>query len=311
MASPIPPPDLKLPPILGDLGPKANGVFTTLTAKYRPGPPTLYHYTTAAGLLGILDQRAIRASNMRFLNDSAEFLHSLRLAESVMERLSPRWSATWERVAEGAIRTVLRDVAGVGIYVFSLSEHKDRLSQWRAYGQGGAAFAVGFDIPSLFTLIQRRKYLIGPCLYQRDDQERLVSAICEDVHDAFEKWIDDTDGAPSPAVQSHFASMFYVQFMGVASLLKDPSFEEEGEWRVISEPVWGPDPQAKFRAGRTTLIPYRLFDLAEDGLGKISELVVGPSAQRDLAMTAARQLAASARLPIAQVTPSVVPFREV
>lgn len=310
MASPTPPVDLKLPSIVGELGPRASTVYNELTAKHRPGPPTLYHYTTAAGLLGILEQRAIRASSIRFLNDSAEFLHSLRLAEAAMDHLAPGWPATWEKVLESAIRTVLRDLAGVTIYVFSLSEHKDRLSQWRAYSQGGAAFAVGFDIPSMFTLIQRRNYLIGPCLYHRGEQERLVSAICQDVHDVFDKWIRDTDGDPS-AAHNHFALMFYVQFITLAPLLKDPSFEEEGEWRVISEPVWGSDSRASFRTGRTTLVPYRLFDLAEDGLGKISELVVGPSPQPELALAGAHQLTASASLPIAQVTRTAVPFREV
>ena len=40
---------------------------------------TLYHYTTFAGLVGIVDSRVLWASDIRYMNDSAELKHTADL----------------------------------------------------------------------------------------------------------------------------------------------------------------------------------------------------------------------------------------
>src|ERR1035441_9565471 len=42
-------------------------------------PAVLYHYTTAEGLLGILNEQAFWATDCEFLNDSSEMRYGLQL----------------------------------------------------------------------------------------------------------------------------------------------------------------------------------------------------------------------------------------
>jgi len=42
-------------------------------------PPMLYHYTTAAGLIGIVGSQRLWATNARFLNDPSEIRYALRV----------------------------------------------------------------------------------------------------------------------------------------------------------------------------------------------------------------------------------------
>lgn len=47
-------------------------------------PKILYHYTSSAGLHGILDTRRMWATHVRFLNDPSELDYSIRLLRGVM-----------------------------------------------------------------------------------------------------------------------------------------------------------------------------------------------------------------------------------
>ena len=46
---------------------------------------TLYHYTGIGGLLGMVENRKIWASNAYYLNDSKEILHSCDVLSEVLE----------------------------------------------------------------------------------------------------------------------------------------------------------------------------------------------------------------------------------
>jgi hypothetical protein len=70
-------------------------------------PATLYHYTNAAGLLGIVEKRALWATDVQFLNDGEELIyaareisaHARRRAEEICPELShePKYDDPFER----------------------------------------------------------------------------------------------------------------------------------------------------------------------------------------------------------------------
>src|ERR1700730_18258372 len=55
-----------------------------------PSTRTIFHYTSQAGLLGIVDRRALWVSDLRYLNDSTEFAYAV---EFVREKLSRKLNA--------------------------------------------------------------------------------------------------------------------------------------------------------------------------------------------------------------------------
>src|ERR1041384_1576734 len=111
--------------------------------KTTPTPPTLYHYTTQAGLLGIFETNCLWATSARYLNDSSEYLYGLGL---ISERLTHkcRGSAIEPEHVEKLMAIAQSLSPFWGICVVSLSSEGDLLSQWRAYAGGSGGFAVGF-----------------------------------------------------------------------------------------------------------------------------------------------------------------------
>ena len=108
----------------------------------------LYHYTTPEGLVGIVEKQEIWATDLFYMNDTAEFRVGLECAMKYIEQLrkdgSGEYADRWEWLL-----TELRRKRECGpdtlssVYACSFSTHGDDLSQWRAYCPNGG-FAVGF-----------------------------------------------------------------------------------------------------------------------------------------------------------------------
>src|SRR5712671_6860096 len=57
---------------------------------HRDPPRLLYHYTSADGLLGMLEGRQLWATNVRFMNDTSELGYGIGLVREVLREPAPR-----------------------------------------------------------------------------------------------------------------------------------------------------------------------------------------------------------------------------
>lgn len=120
-------------------------------------PASLYHYTTASGLLGILkrDGNEFWASAIGFSNDASEGRYATKVGLEVIEDhpLSKDGSEACKRQA-GLVRSLFSSpgCSWEDGYVVSFCEKDNVLSQWRAYG-GAASFSIGFRALSPDSLV--------------------------------------------------------------------------------------------------------------------------------------------------------------
>lgn len=138
----------------------------------------LFHYTDAAGLIGMMQNGGeLWATDVRCMNDTDEFI----LGHRVIER------ALNDRTTHPAHTLLQRLLAHPGyvsplVFSISFSEDRDLLSQWRAYADNGAGFSVGFAHDSLDALTFDGKpttKTIVRVLYDRDRQEKCADRIVE------------------------------------------------------------------------------------------------------------------------------------
>src|SRR6516165_1641388 len=50
-------------------------------------PQTLFHYTDAAGLKGIIESGVLRGTHISFMNDSSEYLHAVSLLTQEIDQI--------------------------------------------------------------------------------------------------------------------------------------------------------------------------------------------------------------------------------
>ncbi len=279
---------------------------TTAGRAYSTRRARLFHYTTLPGFLGIIGSKSLWATNIHYLNDSEEFTYGLAYLKQEAE--------TRSRVASRSHGAILRTVASLVetfthgyVYTASFAEDDDLLSQWRGYGVGGGV-CLGFVAEDLKSIAERSGFRLIKCIYEQSQK----AALAREFLDASLARIDASTPTNDEAV-GEVASRMFNEYQQLACAFKDPSFREEGEWRIISKFVHREHPSVKVRGTSTMLVPYFDvdLDLGLDDEGKtnigVDTLIVGPSLQRERILQAA--LIASRGLTIDSSRRSEIPYR--
>lgn len=241
----------------------------------RQPPDILYHYTTQAGLLGIVRGKEIWASHTQYLNDSREFRHAIEIVEEELSKMKfesqHRAHAEVLNEMERAIRG--RGIETINVCVCSFSAAGDDLSQWRAYGGGASGFSIGFSGAFLRAVSDELRFWLAPVLYQESEQRELVRALLEDVvAENLGKRTEIKDDERMP-----LGGNLVAYLNRYAPILKHRSFSEEQEWRIISRPLSCRREHFDYRPGASMLIPYFRIPFSSQETFGIEEIIVGPT----------------------------------
>jgi hypothetical protein len=151
----------------------ASECFRSWEALHAEPPPTLFHYTTAEGLLGIMQKRGLWATHMRFLNDFTDLSYGARMVRSELERFRAPGRRPGEiarrifgEVRDGLLAMLDDCEAKTKHFIVCFCESDDLLSQWRGYASVGGGFALGF----------RSNRLLDFCSDPRDSSRRTRNA---------------------------------------------------------------------------------------------------------------------------------------
>lgn len=285
-------------------------------------PRTLFHYTSFAALSGILQDRAVWATDIRFLNDATEFSYTqLLLAEAIDETLKAGASGR-EKEALEVLRVAFTGQMDPAAYVFSLSQMPpDNLSQWRGYAQGSGV-AIGFRLPLLRVSAESHGFKLVKCIYDLQEQNlRLKNFVRNSVATLL--------CAPSSVVsqesvesfqQVTLANQIGPEFLSLATCMKDPGFVDEKEWRFVCVRS-SPPSRLHVRAGKSILIPYTTIPIYErrnheippdcyPQLLVIDEIMTGPNVHsRDLLYQSITSAYRAAGFSWRHFSSSSIPYR--
>ncbi len=279
---------------------------------------TLYHYTTQAGLLGILRDKHIWATHTQYLNDAKEYLHAIDVViAEIVKRLADAVGDSHRILADMA--KGVRGIESTNVCVCSFSEERDSLSQWRAYGGSMSGYAIGFNPLHLAEMVRREEFYLAPCLYKAEEQIVVIKALVDKVFDRNMERLHNGETLISENREEWINAAKLILPRGgdlvaflhrYAPILKDKSFSEEKEWRIISRPLMCTRERFGFRCGSSTLIPYYRVPIAHSDLTlKLDEVVVGPTPHSEQSCRAVRSLLVSQDLEAVPVEPSAVPYR--
>jgi Protein of unknown function (DUF2971) len=254
---------------------------------------TLFHFTTAAGLLGVLTSSRMWATDLRFLNDAEEsvyarerFVHAVRDVENPalapthsLHDLADEFGQTFARYK----RLVEQELSSFpfGVYVACFCESGDLLSQWRAYGSDhGYAIEVKVDaLEDAFRGRQEMSLELRQVRYGQDAADDLVAAAMHAVS-------EDTN-LGHLGVHAHFMA---ARLASMVATVKHPGFKEEREWRIVST-FESENPQlVRFRSTPMAIVPYIEVPLPKDAFISVR---VGPGRHVDVREEGVRRLLAA------------------
>ncbi len=282
-------------------------------------PATLFHYTSSAGLLGIVGSGELWATHAAHLNDSSEVTFAEeRLRECLASTkpgpgLETRFleKLAWGTSADFTMTTLF------DVYAASFCESDDLLSMWRGYGSEG--YAVGFSTSSLATAaadgFESQPSWLARVLYEPSDQRAFLTnlingtlAVAKAVpgHIAREGLAISEDDALDILMGNFLSSV--VPFL---CFIKHPGFREERECRVVQVgwTIANYPEGIHLRAGPAGLVPYVRLHPRGASRFELTSVRVGPSGAPEIAKRAAERLLGRHGETNCPVTVSTIPLR--
>lgn len=245
-----------------------------------PPPEHLFHYTSFAGFLAILQSGDLWATAIQYLNDAEELTECLDLARDIVRELLMNPKNEVERRVRDTLETNIDAQKGINIFQFSFSEASDLLSQWRAYCPQGIGICFSIDRAALHSIADFR---LGRCIYDQkvkvEEVEPIISSEVSHLTTFFE-------GALGEGVDPTTLSSDWIErLLAVAPLSKNHNFSEEREWRLFSDAISVLDDRFSFHTSATCLVPHVCLHVAgDDGRVPITRVVIGPNPNPKLAM---------------------------
>ncbi len=276
----------------------------------------LYHYTTFTGLLGIVEKKALWASDIRYMNDSAELKHTADLIRIEVQQRITRGHANPDLLALFVDWVSYRITNGNILFGTSFRSHGNLLSQWRGYSLPGKGVSLGFSSEQLSQCAENQFFQFGRCIYEPARQRALISQVV----DAVENYTQESpvgNGATRREEAKGYEDIFAhmeIDLLRIAAILKHPSFQEEEEWRLVSPVLTNyADSSVLFREGKSMLVPYVEFNLVPGQGGSLSldHLYLGPTPNVTISMNSLRMfLAKNGIVPKRGIDFCDIPFRQ-
>jgi len=265
--------------------------------------PILFHYTGFDTLISIANSKELWATNIHYLNDQEEFKNAFSITKALINNEKKKHG----NKADHFFDKVLKEIHGIeklNVHIVSFTANGDLLSQWRAYCPKGGV-SIGFRYNDLKTLAKRNNFEVRKCIYD----ETIKREILQEVIDIHLEFLEE--GEPIQNLTKGFIAIL----AKVAPCFKNQAFEEEQEWRLISDLVSVKNKNIGIRATADTMFPYYRFDLngLEDIKSKrnlsFDRYVIGPSAHSNLSSDAFGYFLNKYDLHLDVIVNSNIPYR--
>lgn len=236
-------------------------------------PDTVYHYCGVSSFYGILTSKQLWLNNVHFMNDYAEQL-------GFIEKAKKRLNELLQGSERQEIQFLMDHLAEARLtpYVCCFSREGDLLSQWRAYADDGAGFAVGFSSSWLSKKRGKCPLVLWKAVYNEDRQLELLNT-------SIQKYLDHMKQQDIKNINADAVIRDHLAIWIISAACKNHGFREEKEWRlIISMPFnlentnWECLNEAGiskmcFRVSNERVIPYLTFPFPEH---VITTIYLGP-----------------------------------
>lgn len=269
-------------------------------------PPTLFHYTSAEGLVGIVTSRKFFLTDVLSSSDRSEIVYGSGLAQAALT----------DHVGHPLCDLILAAYRGhplqnLGetyfLHAVCFCPHPDVLTQWRAFSTAGG-FALGVDFAKIYKRGEAGEFAVTKILYDEARQKEILREAVRFSRETYDHFKPEA-AKMLPEDRQLLLNELVVQsaMLLLTSIVrfKHPAFASEEEWRVLRlDPPVELSGKLRYRMSGPRLIPYIELPFEPD---LITNIVRSPGLWPASTDYAVRRLAASLG-PHVKVTQSDLPL---
>jgi hypothetical protein len=193
-------------------------------------------------------------------------------------------------------------------YICSFSDAGDDLGQWRAYGDNGRGYVLGFDTTELEVAFTKD----GQAGYAQSSPLTYDDARLEDIHRQTVEKLFQLIALPcsSAAVQAEWYTFLTLKALNAGLYFKHEAYSNEQEYRFLeAHPIDQPVPGVKISYRPYSLIRYREFNWRQLAPKALKQIVIGPAADRQKAHQFAEDCLKFFHSGTVKINRSNIPYR--
>ena len=237
---------------------------------------SVFHYTDANGLIGILSNKTLWVNDANYMNDTNEIKEGLIKFKDKFNNIGGDKAL----ITAQFLDILIKNTYQIGkFFVTSFCEKGNILDMWRGYGANGQKYAIEFDedllIASLKTQYPESQIELVNCIYKKDEIDLLINS-------QVERWLSDDKAAVIEKKSEGLCLSIVIEkimeiIVRPALSIKNYGFSSERETRIIvSLPHNFHDVSHRSGAyGITPFIPFTFFNEA------IKSITIGPTRNFD------------------------------
>lgn len=259
---------------------------------------TVYHYTSSAGIAGILQAGDLWLTNSSYLNDPSEILHGIKLINEIKSRFAQNKG--------GGISSILDKIQveknswPLDTFIGSLSYSRDQLNQWTRYADNGKGFAIAFDKKKLQyaamlstaqnidkKMTEKGFLVTAEVNYSFLKLEEKLEEILSKTHDALNSYLSQLASLSGEELEKYayeisknFYYLYSRIFLIFSSAIKHTSYKDEKEFRILALIKKDARQEILYRARNHDLVPYVSFNWRCHEPKAIKEIIIGPAANK-------------------------------
>lgn len=243
----------------------------------------VYHYTSATGLIGILTEHALWASESTSLNDLGEIRQGWSFIREYLGKDESEDAAYLLNLVTDIPDSFLEP------FVLSASTSADDANQWRLYGDEGRGYAVRLDSSVDLAVVSDNSRPAAPknglglgtllrdsvtidgwhyCLYTDSEKAAAIDELVDGFGKARRRL--GREKLEEDAYQDYWQMLRDETFNDIASiaaLMKGPGFSGEREARIVASPLTRSTFQ-RFRATSIGVVSYVELGTARNDDGR-------------------------------------------
>jgi hypothetical protein len=302
------------------------------------GDTALWHYTTGESLLNIIESGKLFATQVSCLNDSTEIRYGSKLLRDSLlsvrttKQLPLEESHLLERLIKGLVdEPDTPSHAPSPWFVTCFSERRDDLSQWRAYSGGENGYAIGFLAGGFFN---RQNSLVVRVNYHENTHKQVAANVAETTFRFFREGLDSGRmftampiapiGGYTPEKERELKAKAWAdEFLPeweqwvsrLAPMMKDPSFHDEHEYRIVHQLQVSELPELRYRQKQSLMSRHlpMIYPVAgaatESRRLPVHEILVGPSRHKEISAVSVKTFMGQKGYAHVPVSVSKIPFQ--
>lgn len=221
---------------------------------------TVYHYTSPEAFRAIVEKKALRFTDIRFLNDKSESIYFVEMLAEFLEKKGknyPVFNSCFERMLNNRKPHDISNVydeaflpEGVSdrfysnkqrCFVFSTSTQQDCLNMWNYYVNNDAyqGYNIGFQTGNLLNsflsdlddmFLEQVSVKYGRVVYQREQQFQMLETMVREMEMKLTCFKPYDEHSENAAALNQW--LIQREIDAYAAFFKHPAFEAENEFRI-------------------------------------------------------------------------------